>query len=625
MFSFTTLDSIVFVGFLLIVIAVGMWKGRDEQDSESYFLAGRSLSWWIIGISLIAANVSSEQFVGMNGSAASPVGLAIASYAWLAPIALTVIAFTFLPMFLKAGVYTIPEFLEYRYHPLARALMAVSMVAIYALVTISAVTYSGGLTMETLFHGKSIFGHPLNLATCCVIIAIIAGIYVTCGGLKACAWADLLQGTALIIGGLAIAWFCFDRLGATPVAELTPATSSVPELADSASGVTKFFALNKDKLHLFMPANNPDLPWTALLLGLWIPHFYYWGLNQYIVQKTLASSSLAEGQKGVITAGIIHMISPLFIVVPGLIAFNLFSADMADAAARDPQVTAANAAVLEEYKTLKTDVDTAVVFEMDNGWISYNPEKAQEISEYNAKVIAKNTSGTIETRNLAGYQYDSAFPLLIRKLVPSGFRGFMLAAILGAIISSLAAMLNSASSIFTMDIYRKYFSKNASEKHLVLAGRVMVVVFTLIACWLAPKLSDPNFGGIFKYMQLFQGYISPGILAAFVFGLLVKRAPKITGIIALLGSPIIYGILDRCAPYITTPLLHDFINAFLNRMAATFVIIMLVMGLVTLIKPLPQPIEMPSNPAIDLTPSKGAKIAGVIIVSIMAVIYIIFR
>jgi len=614
-FAFTFLDGVLFLAFLSAVICVGMWKGREEKDSESYFLAGRGLSWWIIGISLIAANISSEQFIGMNGSAASPVGLAIASYAWMAPVALVIIAFTFLPMFLKAGVYTIPEYLEYRYHPVARTFMAVSILFIYVFITISAVTYSGGLIMETLFHEQLLFGQRVSLGFCCTVMVVIAALYVTCGGLKACAWADLLQGGALILGGFAVCWLAFAHLGKAPLEQLTPGGELVAALDPTASGVTRFFALNREKLHLFLPRSNPDMPWTALLFGLWIPQFYYWGLNQFIVQKTLASRSLAEGQKGVLLAGTIHMLSPLFIVVPGLIAFNLFSREMSEAAAADGQITQVNQAVLEQWAAETARAQPETLFEMDRGWTGRNLETAGQIALHNDRVRQSKPDGGAKVQQLTGYKYDLAFPLLVRKLVPSGLRGFILAALLGAIVSSLAAMLNSASSIFTMDIYKKYVAPAATERQLVTTGRLFVVAASLLACWIAPTLSNPAFGGIFKYMQLFQGYISPGVLAAFIFGFCVKKAPPITGIFALLGGPLIYGILHLVASSIP----------FLDRMAITFALVIVLMGVITAIKPLPQPIRMPVSTAIDLTPSKGAKWFGAAIIAIMVFVYVIFR
>ncbi len=336
-----------------------------------------------------------------------------------------------------------------------------------------------------------------------------------------------------------------------------PAGPNVPQhLADGDSGISKFFALNDEKLHLVLPRGDRDLPWTALLFGLWIPNFYYWGLNQFIVQRTLGSKSLAAGQRGVVMAAAIHVISPLFIVVPGLIAFNLFSQEMADAAARDPQVQTANAAVLAQYDADLEAPTPSLIIEMDAGWRARHPEKAAEIDSHNRRVATAAPEQATRLV-LSGYKYDAAFPLLIRNLVPSGLRGFILAAILGAVISSLAALLNSASAIFTMDLYRKHVFPEASEIHLVRAGRVAVVAFVVVGCWLAPKLGDPRFGGIFKYMQEFQGYISPGILAAFVFGLLVRRAPPAAGIAALLGNPVLYGLLSWAAPSIP----------FLDRMA----------------------------------------------------------
>jgi SSS family solute:Na+ symporter len=469
--------------------------------------------------------------------------------------------------------------------------------------------------METLFYGKALFGHSLTLDRACWVIGLIAAAYVAAGGLKACAWADLLQGSALIAGGLAICWLAFDRLGDTPVAELMAGSEAMPvDLADSTSGLGKFFALNGEKLHMVLPRGHPDLPWTALLFGLWIPNFYYWGLNQFIVQRTLGSKSLAAGQKGVITAAAIHVVSPLFIVIPGLIAFNLFSGEMSDSAARDPQVQAANAEVLERYETDRQQPEPELVIEMDRGWRARHPGKAAEIERHNAGVMNARTEKT-EHLLLTGFKYDAAFPLLIRNLVPSGLRGFILAAILGAIISSLAAMLNSASSIFTMDLYRKHLVRGASEMHLVRVGRACVVVFVIIGCWLAPKLGDPQFGGIFKFIQEFQGYISPGILAAFVFGLLVRRAPAAAGIAALLGNPAVYGLLSWLAPGIP----------FLDRMAVSFTGIIAVMALITWRRPLPAPVEMPQNPSMDLTPSTSAKWVGGVVVVIILSIYWIFR
>jgi SSS family solute:Na+ symporter len=270
-----SLDIVVFVGFIVAVVSLGIYKSRHEEDSEGYFLAGRGLKWWLIGFSLIAANISTEQFVGMSGQAADYVGLAIASYEWMAAVTLVVVAFFFLPAFLRTGIYTIPEFLRYRYNETSRSIMAGFTMIIYVGVTIAAVVYSGALTIDTLFKGQEILGVPINVTTGGWIIGIIAAAYVTSGGLKACAWADLLQGSALIVGGAVIMWLAFSALGRAPVESLA-STMPAGNLADNASGLTKFFALNSDKLHMKLPRTDQILPWTALVVGLWIPNFYYW-------------------------------------------------------------------------------------------------------------------------------------------------------------------------------------------------------------------------------------------------------------------------------------------------------------------------------------------------------------
>ena len=288
--TLSTLDIAVFLGFIAAVIATGILKSRHEKTSEDYFLAGRGLSWWLIGFSLIAANISTEQFIGMSGSAAKWLGLAIASYEWMAAITLVVVAFFFLPKFLRAGIYTIPEFLEFRYNATARSLMALFTVLIYVFVTFAAVVYSGAIVVKTLFGGQHLFGIQINITTASWAIGIIAAIYVTCGGLKACAWADLLQGSALILGGAVVLVLAMRALG-------NATAETIPELANigaNAGTWEKFRTLNEHKLHMFLPRNDPEIPWTALVVGLWIPNFYYWGLNRIIEQGRNKTANYRE-------------------------------------------------------------------------------------------------------------------------------------------------------------------------------------------------------------------------------------------------------------------------------------------------------------------------------------------
>jgi SSS family solute:Na+ symporter len=616
----STFDICIFLVFILAVVSLGIFKSRQEKTSEGYFLAGRGLSWWLIGFSLIAANISTEQFVGMSGSAAGTVGLAIASYEWMAAVTLVIVAFFFLPKFLRSGIFTIPEFLEYRYNELSRTLMSLFTMVIYVGVTIAAVIYSGALTINTLFAGKLLFGAiEVNVVTGSWIIGIIAAVYVASGGLKACAWADLLQGSALIIGGAIVAILAFAKLGVTPVAEL--ASNIDPgDLSDTAGGVKKFMALNRDKLHMVLPRDNPDVPWTALVVGLWIPNFYYWGLNQYICQRALGSKSLSQGQKGVVFAAALKLIIPFIIVVPGLMAFNLFSADMAEEAAKDSEILKDNEAVLALYEELKTDNPEShyVLFCFDKGWEERNALKAAELRAHNVRIEAEARAAgkKIEKENLLGYKYDTAFALLIGKLIPFGvgLQGFMLAAILGAVVSSLASMLNAASTIFTMDLYRKYMHKGASQAVLVLVGRICVGVFVVLGCLISPLLDDPEFGGIFKYIQEFQGFISPGILAVFVFGLIVKRAPPLCGVVGLLLNPPMYGLMKLLLPGL----------AFLDRMAVSFFCVLIVMGIITAFRPMDKPAVLPRKTDLDLEPSSLAKVFGVMVIVVTLVLYAFF-
>ncbi len=578
-------DFIVFIGFIVTVVTVGVMMSRHEKDSESYFLAGRGLSWWLIGFSLIAANISTEQFVGMSGSAADYLGLAIASYEWMAAITLVVVAFFFLPKFLRAGIYTIPEFLEYRFNATARTIMSVFMMVIYVFVTIAAVIYSGALTVDTIFGGQSFLGFEVNLVTASWAIGILAAIYVVSGGLKACAWADLLQGSALIVGGAVVMVLAFRALG---LAE--PAAIDLPAEMAGAGALERFQHLNEAKLHMVLPKTDLNIPWTALVLGLWIPNFYYWGLNQYITQRTLGAKSLAEGQKGVVFAAGLKLIIPFVIVIPGIIAFNLYKDQMAEEAIRS------NQPVVESFERVQGSPGTAgVAFEFNRDFAELHPAQAKEILAFNAAVAGTAPDAglglveghdallaAIAERNrdlprdervgvetaLIGRKYDSAFALLIKHLIPTGLRGFMLAAILGAVLSSLASMLNAASTIFTMDLYRQFMHKEASQKTLVLVGRLGVAAFAAVGCLMSPLLDNPAFGGIFKYIQEFQGFVSPGILAVFVFGLLVHKAPPLSGVVGLVVNPAVYGLLKVVAPNL----------AFLDRMAVCFFTVLAIMA-----------------------------------------------
>jgi SSS family solute:Na+ symporter len=370
-----------------------------------------------------------------------------------------------------------------------------------------------------------------------------------------------------------------------------------------------------------------------MIIGLWIPNFYYWGLNQYITQRILGSASLKEGQKGIVFAAAMKLIIPFVIVIPGIIAFNLYSKDLSTIDARK---NSAEWTALDQYLG---QADSGHAFLPGIQWARKNPEKATQIDAHNVAMLqaksgkaddlnaAKLTDeqrfvtvpgrlekiSGVKVHALTGYKYDASLNLLIKNLLPvgSGWVGFVLAALMGAIVSSLAAVLNAASTIFTMDIYHRYVDRKASQKSLVLAGRVAVGVFAVLGCLIAPNLD--KFGSIFKYIQQFQGYASPGILAVFVFGILNRRGPGICGVVGLLLNPILYWALD-----VYTNI------AFLDAMAVCFFSVLAVMWFIAVVKPLPQPVEFKTNTRLNLETSTGARMAGIVVVVVTLILYVVF-
>ena len=507
--TWTLWDGTSFVLFLAAVIGVSLYASRHERTGEDYFLAGRGLTWPLIGISLIASNISTEHFVGMAGSGFGQAGLAIASYEWIAAATLVFVALVLLPRFLRLGIYTMPEFLEHRYGPVPRTIMAVYMLAAYVGVAIAAVLYSGAIGLEAVFGFDVVAGIWL--------IGALAGAYTIYGGLKAVVWSDLLQGGALLVGGAVVAVMGLREVG----------------------GLGAFLEANEAKLHLVLPADNPELPWTALLLGIWIPNVFFWGFNQFITQRTLAARTLAHGQRGVLLAAGLKLVIPFIIVFPGIMAFQLFGA------------------------------------EIEHG--------------------------------------DQAYPVLISRLLPAGLRGVLFAALFGAVMSSLDSMLNSASTIFTMDIVKRWVRPNAAPADLVRVGRVSTGVLVVVGCLLAPL--PGRFEGVFQYIQLVWGFISPGVVAVFMVGLLVRRAPAGAATAALVAGLPLYGILLWSLPQV----------AFLNHMAITFVALVALMLGVTAVRPRAAAWRLGSAISpIDLTPDPLGPALGVAILAATAGLYAIF-
>ncbi|MGY8776781.1 MAG: solute:sodium symporter family transporter [Longimicrobiales bacterium] len=506
--AFGSLDIITFVAFTAFVIGVSLWASRGQETSEDYFLAGRNLSWWLIGFSLIASNISTEHFVGMAGQGYE-LGMAIASYEWMAAVTLTLVGLWFLPTFLRLGIYTMPEYLEHRYDRGARTLMAAYMMLAYVFVALATVLYSGALALEAVFGIPTLPGIWL--------IGLLAGAYTIVGGLRAVVWSDLIQGVTLLLGGVLTTVLALREIG----------------------GWSAFVATSGDKLHTVLPFNHPEMPWVAVFVGgLWIPNLFYWGLNQFITQRTLAAGSLAEAQKGIFLAASIKLFIPFIIVFPGIMAAELYA----------DQITLA----------------------------------------------------------------DQAYPILIRELLPAGLKGIMFAALFGAVMSSLDSMLNSAATIFTIDLYQQYREPDAEPARLVRIGRIATGVLVVIGCVWAPLVASA--GSVFSYIQMFWGFISPGIVAVFAFGMLSPRTPPIAAKGSMLFGVPIYGGLLWLFPDV----------AFLHHMMITFLVLSAYMAVMTKVAPTEPRNLHAREPAVELTPARHSRFVAATIIAVTAGLYVSF-
>ncbi|MDC0034664.1 sodium/sugar symporter, partial [Flavobacteriaceae bacterium] len=458
------------------ILAIGLWVSRDkdgkQKNAEDYFLASKSLPWWAVGTSLIAANISAEQFIGMSGSGFA-LGLAIASYEWMAAITLLVVGKYFLPIFIEKGLYTIPEFIEKRFSTNLKTILAIFWIALFVFVNLTTVLFLGGKALDTIIG----VGDGSILLNSIIGLGLFAAAYSLWGGLASVAWTDVIQVVILIFGGLLMTYFA--------LANVTDSGSFVDGMKYVYEKAPERFSMILSKGEIIKPNGGDawwDLPGLAVLIGgIWVANLYYWGFNQYIIQRTLAAKSLAEGQKGIVFAAFLKLIIPVIVVLPGIIAYvmNLDDSGMLTATSVDP------------------------------GFIG--------------------AAGNIAN--------DNAAPWLIKNFIPSGVKGLILAALAAAIVSSLASMLNSTSTIFTMDIYRSHFNKNASDAQMVFVGRITAVVALIIAILIAPQLG--SLGQVFIFIQEYTGVVSPGILAVFLMGLFYKKATNNAAIWgAILSIPI---------------------------------------------------------------------------------------
>jgi SSS family solute:Na+ symporter len=456
--NFGTFDYVIVALYMLVIIGAGLWFSRvrkgTRKTTEDYFLASKALPWWAIGASLIAANISAEQFIGMSGSGFK-MGLAIASYEFMAALTLIIVGKYFLPVFIHKGIYTIPEFVEKRFSANLRTILAVFWIALFVFVNLTSVLFLGAKAIDTIVG----FGDGTLMVPGMVLLAFVAAAYSVYGGLTAVAWTDVIQVVLLVIGGVLTTLFALDRV--LPGGGIVEGLAHVWERAP-------------EKFHMILERDNPEfsaLPGIAVLVGgLWVANLYYWGFNQYIIQRTLAAKSLPEAQKGIVFAGFLKLVIPLIVVIPGIVAYVMY---------------------------------------------------------------AEHFPGAGEALQGVGGG-DKAYPWLIGTLVPTGLKGLVVAALFAAIVSSLASMVNSTSTIFTMDVYRHHIDRGASPGRLVTVGRVTALVALVIACLVAPVMT--SFDQMFIYIQEYTGLVSPGILAVFLMGLFWKKATNRAAIVGAIVS-----------------------------------------------------------------------------------------
>ena len=536
--GFKTIDLAILVIYLVVLVGLGLFLGRtkkgEEKSANDYFLAGNTLTWWAVGASLIAANISAEQFIGMSGTGFRD-GIATAAYEIMAAITLIVIGKFLLPVMLKRKIFTIPQFLRERYSDGVGLAFSILWLFLYIFVNLTSVAWLGALAIEQILGLQGVFitfGETMISMRMVIVVFLflVAGIYSIYGGLASVAWTDVMQVVFLVGGGLITAFFALKAAGDGAALE---------GLRNVYTTLTTGEYANDTHFHLVIQkSHNPEafanVPGLVALVGaLWLTNLGYWGFNQYIIQKGLAAKSIDEAQKGLVFAGLLKLLIPFIVVLPGVCAY---------------------------YMTQHADQFTML-------------------------------QGSI---NVA----DDAYPWLIRNFAPPVVKGLSFAALAAAIISSLASMFNSTSTLFTMDIYKKYINPNASDKNLVNTGRIT----SLVALVIAAITVKPLLGGLdqaFQYIQEYSGFIYPGIVVVFGLGLLWKRASNKAAVWSAIAT-IPLGVLFK----LTMPDV-----AFQLRAGYVFMILVTMFIIISLIDKKFMSCELPEQKD-RATMNKWAKILG---------------
>lgn len=549
-----TKDYIVFLFYFIIVAGYGLYiyykKKSASGDSKDYFLAEGSLTWWAIGASLIASNISAEQFIGMSGSGFQ-IGLAIATYEWMAAATLIVVAIFFLPVYLKNKIFTMPQFLNVRYNGTVSMIMAVFWLLLYIVVNLTSILFLGALAVSSI--------SGLDFQLCMIGLAVFA-IIITLGGMKVIGYTDVIQVFFLILGGLATTYIALnlvsDHFGGAGVLD--------------GFGIVHERAT--DHFEMILHPDNPnyiDLPGLSVLIGgMWVINLSYWGCNQYITQRALGAD-LPTARNGLLFAAVLKLLMPLIVVIPGIAAYVLYN------------------------------------------------------------------DGLFQEEMLAGGELnpDRAYPVLLN-LLPTGLKGLSFAALTAAVVASLAGKANSVATIFSLDIYKKIFEKDASERKLVNVGKITIVLSMVLAIIIAPHLGIDKKGG-FQYIQEYTGFVSPGIFAMFLLGFFWKKATSNAALFATIGGFLMSVIMKFLPGFVDLSFLAPFnfavpVNGvyeipFVDRIGFVFLFCVIGMYFISIYENkkgvVPKGLEV--DPTMFKTKT-GFAVGALIILGITAALYTLF-
>ena len=527
--------AITFIGFTVAVAVLSWYKTKDDnlETQDGYFLAGRGLTGTVIAGSLMLTNLSTEQLIGNSGQAyASNMG----PMAWEATSAgaLVILALVFLPIFLKSGITTIPEYLEERYDPMVKRIVSIAFLVGYLITYLPTVLYSGALVLNRLFGIEDLLGvSQIDAVTMiCVAIGIVGSIYAVFGGLKAVAVSDTINGAGLLIGGLAIPVLAFMALGDGNI------FAGVKDLIENIPA-DKFNAINP------ADAQAPMIPWPVLFTGLLFNNLFYWCTNQAIIQRTLGAKNLAEAQKGAIFAGFLKLIGPFFITICGIIAFRMFGPNLATP--------------------------------------------------------------------------DEAYPMLVLEVLPTWLIGFFAAVLFGAILSSFNSALNSCMTLYTLDIHKPLFKKDATDKELVKIGKIFGVVLAAVSIAVAPLVANAP-SGLYDFLQECFGYYNVPILAAVILAFSTKRVPALAPKVALVAHVVLYA----GSKFVPFEHIFGFDVHYLYILAVLFPVNILIMLFIGKIAPRETDFIQKNADVVDLTPWKHRKVASAIAVVLMVLLYVLF-